>query len=155
MSKNLMEKIDNGEVFNSFVSNETMDNAMSMVKSLDFNIMNDKLVNHYKWLKNDVLLMDDYYKKWLALHICYPDLEIAPNEKLDDYWHNHILDTKKYMNDCQMVLGAYLHHYPYFGLEGDKSNLDMAFSITRALFKKHFGDDLIGVANPCKSTSCR
>lgn len=138
-----------------FVSKDIMNNAMNIVKSIDFTIMNDKLVNHYKWSKNDVSLMDDYYKKWLSLQICYPELEIAPSEKLDDYWHNHILDTKKYMNDCQIIFGEYLHHYPYFGLEGDKSNLDSAFAVTKTLFKTHFGHDLTGLANPCKSTSCR
>lgn len=99
--------------------------------------------------------MNGYYKKWLIIHACYPELSTAPSEKLDEYWHMHILDTKKYMEDCQFVFGYYLHHYPYFGLEGDKDNLNMGFELTRKLFQHHFGHDLVGVANPCASTSCR
>ncbi len=139
----------------TFVSKEEMDNAMSMVDSLDFTQMNDKLVSFYGWKEDQVFLMHDYYKKWLALHVCYPELATAPNMRLDEYWHMHILDTEKYMADCQIVFGKYLHHYPYFGLEGDKHALDSAFEMTNKLFEHHFDHRLTGTANPCSSTSCR
>jgi len=137
------------------VSQAEMNEAMALVSSLDFKQMNNKLVDFYGWAKEDVSLMNDYYKKWLALHVCYPDLAIAPSIKLDEYWHMHILDTQKYMEDCQLVFGKYLHHYPYFGLEGDKENLDSGFELTKKLFQHHFGHSLTGLANPCSSTACR
>ena len=138
-----------------FVSTKEMNEAIATVDSIDFEQMNDKIINFYGWSKEDVSLMNDYYKKWLALHICYPELATAPSVKLDEYWHMHILDTKKYMEDCQMLFGRYLHHYPYFGLEGDADQLHSGFELTKKLFKHHFGHDLTGVANPCSSTACR
>lgn len=138
-----------------FVSVNKMDEAIAVVNSIDFNQINDKLINFYGWSKEDVSLMNDYYKKWLALHDCYPELTTAPSAKLDEYWHMHILDTKKYMEDCQMIFGKYLHHYPYFGLEGDKDDLDSSFEVTKKLFKHHFGHELTGLANPCAATKCR
>ena len=140
---------------NELVDNNKIDEAMALVKSIDFKQMNDKLVNFYGWSKEDVSLMNDYYKKWLSLHVCYPNLATAPSMKLDEYWHMHILDTKKYMEDCQLVFGEYLHHYPYFGLESDTSDLDSGFELTKKLFMKHFNHSLTGLANPCKATSCR
>lgn len=137
------------------VSQAKIDEALALVNSLDFEQMNDKLVDFYGWSKEDVSLMNNYYKKWLALHVCYPDLATAPSAKLDEYWHMHILDTQKYMEDCQLVFGKYLHHYPYFGLEGDKEDLNKGFELTRKLFMHHFGHDLTGPANPCAATSCR
>lgn len=139
----------------SFVSAEEMSSAMELVSKLDFTQMNNKLVSFYEWSAEMVALMDNYYKKWLAIHACYPELATAPNEVLDNYWHMHILDTKKYMNDCQEVFGQYFHHYPYFGLEGDSSDLNDAFNLTNQLFEHHFGHTLTGKANPCKSTACR
>ena len=140
---------------NELVNQAKIDEALALVNSLDFEQMNSKLVDFYGWSKEDVSLMNDYYKKWLAIHVCYSDLATAPSAKLDEYWHMHILDTKKYMEDCQFVFGKYLHHYPYFGLEGDKENLDKGFELTRKLFMHHFGHDLTGPANPCAATSCR
>jgi len=148
---NIKLQLEEGE----FVSQVKIDNAIVLVNSLDFEQMNNKLTEYYGWAKEDVILMNDYYKKWLAIHICYPDLATAPNVKLDEYWHMHILDTKKYFEDCQFIFGYYLHHYPYFGLENDKDNLDKGFELTKKLFKHHFGHDLTGVANPCSSTACR
>ncbi len=138
-----------------FVSSDKINEAMTLVNSLDLKQMDDKLVNFYGWAEEEVSLMNDYYKKWLAIHVAYPELAIAPSVKLDEYWHMHILDTKKYMEDCQLIFGHYLHHYPYFGLEGDKENLDSGFETTRKLFQHHFNHDLLGVANPCASSSCR
>ena len=138
-----------------FVSQEKIDEAMIIVDSLNFIQMNEKLVSFYSWSKEDVSLMSDYYKKWLVIHACYPELKTAPSMKLDEYWHMHILDTKKYMEDCQIVFGEYLHHYPYFGLEGDKADLDSGFELTKKLFQHHFNHGLTGLANPCSSTACR
>lgn len=138
-----------------FVDQNKIDEAMAVVNSIEFDQMNDKLVNFYGWNKEEVSLMNDYYKKWLSIHVCYPELATAPSVKLDEYWHMHILDTEKYMEDCQMVFGRYLHHYPYFGLEGDKDDLNAGFELTKILFEHHFGHSLTGLANPCSSTACR
>jgi len=153
-SKNVLHENVKLEL-DEFVPQEKIDEAVAVVNSLDFSQMNDKLENYYGWSKEDVVLMNDYYKKWLVIHACYPELAIAPSAKLDEYWHMHILDTQKYMEDCQLVFGRYLHHYPYFGLEGDKEDLNKGFELTRKLFMHHFGHDLTGPANPCASTSCR
>jgi len=144
----------NGEAV-VFVSEQKMKNAQAIIDSLDFEQMNEKLISFYGWKAGQVTLMHDYYKKWLAIHVCYPELATAPSMRLDEYWHMHILDTEKYMADCQFVFGKYLHHYPYFGLEGDKDKLDSAFELTNKLFKHHFNHELTGLANPCSSTSCR
>lgn len=137
------------------VSQESINNAFELVSNIDLNKINAKLQSHYGKSSDDVEIMADLYRKWLVLHMCYPNAELTPNELLDEYWHAHILDTKAYTSDCKKLFGYYLHHYPYFGLEGDEQARDAGFDLTNALFKKHFGSELIGVANPCKSTDCR
>ena len=44
--------------------------------------------------------------------------EIIPTQEVDEFWHTHILDTKKYAEDCEKFLGRFLHHFPYLGLRG-------------------------------------
>lgn len=125
------------------------------IDCLDFSQIDQKLVGTCMWSKEKVQYASSLYKKWLVLQKAYPNVSIAPNELIDEYWHMHILDTKKYMTDCMTVFGYYLHHYPYFGLNGDEHDLEEGFTITKELFKKHFNLELIGDANPCSSTSCR
>lgn len=65
------------------------------------------------------------------------DGDVAPSLDVDKYWHHHILDTTKYMNDCQVIFGGYLHHYPYSGVFGpdDKKEQSDRVSKTRKQMK--------------------
>ncbi|MFM6129989.1 MAG: hypothetical protein ACKPBV_14885 [Sphaerospermopsis kisseleviana] len=64
---------------------------------------------------------------------------------LDDYWHNHILDTRKYAEDCDLIFGFFLHHYPYFGLPGeeDEGQNIPAFAVTQKIWEEAFGTPLV------------
>lgn len=97
------------------------------------------------------------YKRFLALKRNYPNKEIVPNGPVDKFWHQHILDTAKYSEDCTDLFGYFLHHYPYFGMNGeqDAKNLVDAFEDTKALYKLHFGENYIGFAKRCKAPKCR
>jgi hypothetical protein len=97
------------------------------------------------------------YKRFLALKRRYPEKEIVPNGPVDKFWHQHILDTEKYAEDCKQLFGFFLHHYPYFGMNGEKDaqNLNDAFEETKSLYKKHFSEDYIGFAKRCKAPKCR
>jgi hypothetical protein len=80
------------------------------------------------------------YLMFLCLVYLYPNVAIAPSQEIDQVWHQHILDTSKYAQDCQMLFGRFIHHFPYFGIrnEGDRQQLNAAFAQTQALFKQHF-----------------
>lgn len=81
------------------------------------------------------------YRKFLSLKKWYPKLSLVPSKLVDKFWHEHILDTQSYTNDCEALFGFYLHHYPYFGIYGDKdqSNLQNSFDETVAVYEMHFG----------------
>lgn len=96
------------------------------------------------------------YKRFLALKRAYPDKDIVPNKKVDAFWHQHILDTEKYQTDCAEVFGYFVHHYPYFGMNGpeDAQNLVNAFEETSSLFLSHFGEKYGGTKGRCR-TGCK
>lgn len=61
------------------------------------------------------------YRAFLqAIRDCPPDASIAPTREVDIFWHAHILDTRKYIEDCAQLFGGYVHHYPYSGVFGDE-----------------------------------
>jgi len=84
---------------------------------------------------------EEEYRKLLSLKKWYPKLVFVPSKLVDKFWHEHILDTQSYAEDCQQVFGYFIHHYPYFGIYGDKdmNNLQNAFDETVLLYEKHFG----------------
>ncbi len=97
------------------------------------------------------------YRQFLTLHANHPGRTIVPSELLDLVWHYHILDTRKYVADCERIFGGYLHHDPYFGIGSDESYEanQRAWRETQVLWEAEFGEPLLGAANPCSSTDCR
>lgn len=120
--------------------------ALEKIDNLDFSMVKMKLCLSVEqegngWTPEFADKAEEHYKMFLKLHILCPHAVIAPTTSIDEFWHRHILDTRKYQEDCQNVFGSYLHHFPYFGLRGeeDAKNLQKAGETTRALFMEHFG----------------
>lgn len=77
-------------------------------------------------LRNNLLKRDGLLKKCLKLNQSIWDFWnnskkttdnrfeiIPPTQDIDDFWHQHILNTFKYEKDCLEFLGFFLHHYPH------------------------------------------
>ena len=113
------------------------------VSLLNFDKLKWKLTKSSESTWSDVLcdFAEQEYRKLLSLKKWYPKLTFVPSKLVDKFWHEHILDTQSYLDDCEQVFGYFIHHYPYFGIYGDKdqSNLQEAFNETVKLYEHHFG----------------
>ncbi len=94
------------------------------------------------WTEESAELGITWYRRYLKLHAKYGDSEIrlVPNHFIDEVWHLHILDTRSYAEDCKAVFGKMLHHYPYFGMNGDAIQRDDSFDRTDLLHIAEFGE---------------
>lgn len=113
---------------------EQMDLEPIMVKAMDPE-------EGYGWTLEFTLAVAEEYRRYLTLCVENPDLPVVPSNYVDDFWHLHILDTEKYLDDCETFLGYFLHHFPYFGMRGpeDAANLTAAWMQTRELYVRRFG----------------
>jgi len=109
-----------------------------------------------EWSMEKAKEIEKLYRYFLILVISYPDKNIVPTKEIDTFWHTHILDTEKYMEDCNNAFGYYVHHFPYFGLRGttDEKIAKDSFLETCYLFKKHFDVSLLDNIARC-SSHCR
>lgn len=129
----------------TFAENQTFPEKL---ESLDLAQIAQKLMHpiHGKgWTRQQVERAIANYKRFLYLLYLYPNSALVPTQEIDEVWHQHILDTRKYDQDCQWLFGYFVHHYPYFGMGSDAEQdvLETAFAHTQFLFAKHFGIDLI------------
>lgn len=95
------------------------------------------------WSKKRIAVAELQYKCFLYLRLKYG--RMPPTETIDEFWHGHILDTERYISDCNVIFGGYHHHYPYRGLEGpqDRADWRKAFKQkTQKLYKNEFGSML-------------
>jgi hypothetical protein len=106
------------------------------------------------------------YKQYLFLCWKYRNSSktIAPNKTVDQFWHQHQLDTQKYRMDCELLFApwwqiliahllqflflplgltisaGYMEHFPYLGMRGedDEIALEKAFEEGKKLLALHF-----------------
>ena len=133
---------------------------MDDIDQVDFTMIKLKLQDTEEgngWNQEQCEEAEREYKKFLAMKRTYPNKDIVPNHMVDEFWHRHILDTAKYAEDCDLIFGYFLHHYPYFGMNGkeDAQNLTDAFEETKELYQLHFNQSYLGFAKRCKAPKCR
>lgn len=120
----------------SFVSPFELNLEAIIVKALDPE-------EGYGWALQFGLAVEREYKRYLYLCAIYPGKALVPSVYVDDFWHLHILDTLKYAEDCEILFGEFLHHFPYFGMRGeqDAANLAAAWAETLDLYRSEFGEE--------------
>lgn len=113
----------------------------------------DGICQRSRMLKEDV---ERRYRKFLFLNHKHPESTVVPSKDVDKFWHYHILDTRKYADDCQKIFGYFLHHFPYFGMRGDEDayQLQDAFRQTNDMFYREFGEKLSSISSAWCSGEC-
>jgi hypothetical protein len=92
-----------------------------------------------------------WYKKFLFLAHAYPHISLSVSKEIDELWHLHILDTKKYAADCQHLFGYFLHHVPQDPFPEQRREMQ---ETTRKLFVKHFGPTSEGLLRSEELSNC-
>ena len=78
--------------------------ALEKVSKIDLSPINNILQheNPGLWTDARVAATEANYRRLLALNILYPSEAHVVNKLIDDYWHQHILDTQKYAEDARL-----------------------------------------------------
>lgn len=102
----------------------------------------DTLTYSSGWPRDVAESIADQYRRFLWLHKKYSEKEtLIPFREVDEFWHQHILHTKRYYDDCLAVFGKYLHHYPHKQkTEEDKAFYEKHYARTLALLEMEFPD---------------
>jgi hypothetical protein len=129
------------------------------VAAVDLEPMKVKLTNpvgEERWSAEEANVAELWYRRFLHLKKRYPAATLVPRRFVDKFWHTHILDTRKYANDCALLFGRFLHHNPYFGMNGPADAELWARSVveTEELFLTEFGESLDSVQFPSVSSYC-
>jgi hypothetical protein len=97
-------------------ANELLNSVQHAVGTLDLDPVKTRLMNGASgegWSQAKADDIEQEYRRFLCLTRMYPDVELAPYEDVDTFWHYHILDTVKYAADCTRLFGYFLHHCPH------------------------------------------
>jgi hypothetical protein len=94
--------------------------AKRHIQNLDFSSVRAKLQEKLGWSADQAQRVEGDYKRFLyaLAHKRHDDILSPPTQEVDEFWHQHILDTRRYRDDCQTIFGHYVDHTP--GLKADK-----------------------------------
>lgn len=70
------------------------------------------------WSRARADAAEQAYRHFLYRIKTCPHGSMVPSVEVDTFWHYHILDTRRYADDCVAALGYFLHHDPVQGLDG-------------------------------------
>lgn len=133
------------------------DRVREQIETLDLDPIKVKLMANEGegWSRRQADEADLMYRRFLYLSAKYPSQSIVPNRIVDIFWHAHILDTRKYAEDCEHIFGYFLHHFPYFGMRGeqDARELERAFAESNRLHAAEFGQQTTMVV--AKGAKCK
>ena len=128
---------------------DVLESALTEVNSWDFSLTIEKLQekSYAGWSLNRILIAEKGYKQYLAMTKALGGKQLVPNGDIDRFWHEHILDTRRYAKDCNALFGYFLHHYPFFGMRGevDNSNWINTTKMSNDLWLSAFGENLYSV----------
>lgn len=111
------------------------------IVELDLSLVGRKVQKNQGWDEERLEQAMRDYRQYLYLLQRYPNHPLCPSDDIDQMWHQHILFTVKYAEDCQDIFGYFQHHHPYFGLSrADKANVAQNVRLTISLFEKEFGE---------------
>jgi hypothetical protein len=92
-----------------------MDN-WTKIQTLTLSGVREKFLSKKSWwwkLRHSANDVEKAYRRFLFLVAENPYKTVVPwSQDLDDFWHEHILDTPKYRADCLSVFGRFIDHNP-------------------------------------------
>lgn len=114
---NLMSNANNSiEAACSATQAVDLEQARYYLNQLDLNYIIDAMcAEHYslpRWTQSDARFCCQLYKNFLLLQKIHFKEGLVPTREIDEFWHNHILYTQNYFQDCLNIFGYYLHHKP-------------------------------------------
>ncbi len=129
------------------IDTKQTDDAMELINTIDLSMVKMKLMDKEEgegWDDEFASFAEKRYRRFLCLQILYPEKSIVPTKDIDTFWHQHILDTRAYANDCERVFGEFLHHFPYFGMRDEEDAQDLldSFEESKIIYTRHFNEDL-------------
>ena len=113
-----------------------LNEAKVKIQALNLQGVRNDLINVNKFSEERADRALAWYRMFLEFVAENPGVHLAPPRAADQAWHNHILDTRRYMDDCLDIFGGYLHHDPEaFGT----TLFDEGWGFTRELYETRYG----------------
>ena len=129
----------------------TLNEAITYIHQMDLSSVISRTAKLVTWDEKSANEAGKQYKNYLILIKKYSgNHELSPSKDIDEIWHNHILYTQQYCQDCTAIFGHYLHHEPHDASKRKaiRQAGKSPFDVTQALYHQEFGEYIYHVRLP-------
>ena len=130
--------------------------AKLYIERIELGHVVERMMREYNWPRRTILAACEQYRRFLWLTKKYgQEHHLTPSKEVDEVWHNHILFTEQYSEDCDALFGRYFHHRPSNAPEFLTDQLAplTPFSKTQELHKAEFGNYIYSLKPNCLQRS--
>lgn len=114
-----------------------------LLPELDLDKIVKKTAKQNDWSQEQAQEAEMQYRGFLKATMIENGESFVPTFEIDEVWHNHILDTQKYSQDCKVLFGHILHHEPSYGDDAAENNFLKGLATkTQKFFKENFSINL-------------
>jgi len=119
-------------------------------EEIDLDSVRNAMMEKHGWTRERSNAARAEYIRFLTLLQMKPGFMLIPwldeegRDDLDQFWHQHILDTAKYEADCKALFGGIVHHNPHVS-RGSADESD-AIQKTRRLYARTFESGPFGAS---------
>lgn len=112
---------------------------LDLIATWDLSSISQRALERRIITDNSLEIAENHYRVFLGISYLFGSTP-AFSGLADDFWHTHLLFTRDYMQMCDAIFGAFLHHQPGFATTQEQNT---AWQIMRdSRFKAMFGVDL-------------
>jgi hypothetical protein len=138
----------------------TSQGTLLAIEALDLSAIRNRFQTKFKLQTSKAIQIELEYRKFLYLVSVSKGDEIGMGGLVDDFWHEHILDTIHYAKMCDEIFGFFLHHVPTaIDVEQTSNKLTISVTIDRlaklfsSVNSEYWGsvDGLATCGNSCAS----
>jgi hypothetical protein len=112
-------------VFNT-LSNDTKCRLRAL-EDWDFSNVRHRVGKRMNWRPDFVNQVEEEYHKFMALIVINPNKLYGMAGPVDEFWHEHLLDSQDYARFSFEIAGTFIHHSPTDSdlFEGSATSVDL------------------------------
>jgi hypothetical protein len=135
-------------LFSAVKASSSAKTGRMIPEELELNSVRDALIEKRGWSLERAEAARTEYVRFLTLLQLKPGFMLIPwpnkegQDDLDQFWHQHILDTAKYAADSNALFGRMIHHNPHV-VRGSGDERD-ATEKTQRLYARTFSSGSYG-----------
>ncbi len=104
------------------MSAQSLQDQLRLIEELDLTKVRERYLCDPNWLCSEESCnqAEWRYRQFLKGFLAHPNEAVRPPDpEVTRFWIEHILDTERYIADCERIFSKVIHHIPYQPNESD------------------------------------